>query len=334
MRTLGITTTIPIEVTLAAGCRVLDLNNVFVTSGQTAELIERAETIGFPKSMCAWIKGLYGATFHKEIDEIVGVIEGDCSNTKVLTEILSRKGIAIRPFAFPHSQKYEDVRREIEKFMDGFGVTLEQVEKVRQDLFVIRELAAEIDHLTWFDNKVSGFENHLHLVSCSDFDGDATLFEATLKAFIQTARQREPMNQVVRLAYIGVPPMTGDLYDFVELQGARVVFNEVQREFSFPRATGNKDIFEQYTQFTYPYGLEGRIDEIKKQIELREIHGVLHYSQAFCHRAAEDIIFNEVLGVPVLNIEGDRDTQLDARTKLRLEAFIDMLTDTVKGITI
>jgi len=33
------------------------------------------------------------------------------------------------------------------------------------------------------------------------------------------------------------------------------------------------------------------------------------------------------LGIPILTIEGDKSNVLDARTKLRIEAFLDMLKD-------
>ena len=41
----------------------------------------------------------------------------------------------------------------------------------------------------------------------------------------------------------------------------------------------------------------------------------------------EDIVLKEKLDIPILNIEGDKLNTLDARTKLRLEAFLDMLLD-------
>ncbi|MHB8061876.1 MAG: 2-hydroxyacyl-CoA dehydratase family protein, partial [Ruminiclostridium sp.] len=56
----------------------------------------------------------------------------------------------------------------------------------------------------------------------------------------------------------------------------------------------------------------------------------INYTQAFCYRAIEDIVLREKLKLPILSIEGDRLNSMDARTKLRVEAFIDMLQD-VKG---
>ena len=90
-------------------------------------------------------------------------------------------------------------------------------------------------------------------------------------------------------------------------------------------SVGIEDIVEVYRNFTYPYSLRGRLEDIKAQISKREIDGIIHYAQAFCFRGIEDIVIRNELKVPVLTIEGDRPGNLDQRTRLRIEAFIDML---------
>lgn len=330
MKKIGLTTTVPIEVLLAAGYTPIDLNNLFITSEDYSRYIDIAERDGFPKSLCTWIKGIYGACVENDIKEIVGVMEGDCSNTKVLIEVLKLRGITVYPFSFPHSHKREDVEKEINKFANIFGVEIEEVEKVRNRLNKIRDLAKEIDKLTYIDNKANGFENHLFQVSLSDFNGDINGFEVELKNMISKIRERQPSKNTLRLGYIGVPPMTGDLYEFVEKFNGNIVYNEVQREFAFPRADKALNIYEQYYDYTYPYDIDFRIIDLKKQIDDRKLDGIIHYTQAFCHKAVEDIILKQALNIPILNIEGDKLNALDARTKLRLEAFLDMLQD-LKG---
>lgn len=315
------------EVLIAAGYTPVDLNNVFVVSDNYLKYIDVAEKDGFPKSLCAWIKGLYGACIENGIEEIVGVMEGDCSNTKALIEVLQLKGIKVHPFSFPHSHTLEDVQREIKKLMDHFKVSEAEVETVRKRLNEVRALGKEVDELTYIDNKANGFENHLYQVSLSDFNSDINVFESDLKKAINEIRTREPINKKLRLGYIGVPPMTTDIYSFVENFNAHFVYNEVQREFAFPRGTEAKNIYEQYYDYTYPYNTDFRILELKKQIEERKLDGIIHYTQAFCFRAVEDIIIKNKLDIPILNIEGDKLNTLDARTKLRLEAFLDMLLD-------
>ncbi|EJP6471243.1 2-hydroxyacyl-CoA dehydratase [Clostridium sporogenes] len=330
MKKIGLTTTVPIEVLVAAGYTPIDLNNMFITSEDYLKYIDIAERDGFPKSLCAWIKGIYGVCLENDINEIVGVMEGDCSNTKALIDVFKLKGIKVYPFSFPHSHRLNDVEVQIRKFMDIFNVDEGRVEEIRKRLNKVRNLARKIDKMTYIDNKVNGFENHLYQVSLSDFNGNIDEFEHKLKKSIEDIDKREPIDKRLRLAYIGVPPMTGDIYDFVENLNARFVYNEVQREFSFPRGIEATNIFEQYYDYTYPYDTEFRIKELKKQIENRKIDAIIHYTQAFCHRAVEDIVLKKELNIPMLNIEGDKLNTLDARTKLRLEAFLDMLLDLKK----
>jgi benzoyl-CoA reductase/2-hydroxyglutaryl-CoA dehydratase subunit BcrC/BadD/HgdB len=327
MSKIGLTTTVPVEVLIAAGYTPVDLNNIFITSSDYLKYIDIAERDGFPRSLCTWIKGIYGACLQNGIKEIVGVVEGECSNTKVLIEVLELRGIKVYPFSFPNSHKSEDVEHEINKFMDVFNVTLEEVEIVRKKLNKTRALAKEIDELTYMHNKATGFENHLYQVSSSDFNGDLAAFEVDLEKVIKDIKNREPINRKLRLGYIGVPPMTCDIYEFVENLNANFVYNEVQREFAFPRADKALNIYEQYYDYTYPYDTAFRIKELKKQIKERKLDGIIHYTQAFCYRAVADIVLKEKLDIPILNIEGDKLNILDARTKLRLEAYLDMLLD-------
>jgi benzoyl-CoA reductase/2-hydroxyglutaryl-CoA dehydratase subunit BcrC/BadD/HgdB len=327
MKKIGLTTTVPVEVLIAAGYTPVDLNNIFITSSDYLKYIDIAERDGFPRSLCTWIKGIYGACLENGIKEIVGVVEGECSNTKALIEVLELRGIKVYPFSFPHSHKVEDVEHEINKFMNVFNVTIKEVEVVRKRLNKTRALAKEIDELTYIHNKVTGFENHLYQVSSSDFNGDIDAFEVGLKKVICEIKNKKPLNRKLRLGYIGVPPMTCDIYEFVENLNANFVYNEVQREFAFPRADKALNIYQQYYDYTYPYDTAFRIKELKKQINERNLDGIIHYTQAFCYRAVADIVLKEKLDIPILNIEGDKLNILDARTKLRLEAFLDMLLD-------
>jgi benzoyl-CoA reductase/2-hydroxyglutaryl-CoA dehydratase subunit BcrC/BadD/HgdB len=127
----------------------------------------------------------------------------------------------------------------------------------------------------------------------------------------------------VRLAYIGVPPIFTDLYASLENMGARVVFNEVQRQFTMPFETS--DLVEQYLLYTYPYGAFARLDDILEQLAKRQVDGVIHYTQTFCFRQIEDIIYRQKIDLPFLTLEGDKPGKMDARTRMRLEAFVNML---------
>ncbi|SCZ01231.1 2-hydroxyacyl-CoA dehydratase family protein [Alkaliphilus peptidifermentans] len=324
---VGITTTVPVEVLYAAGVTPVDLNNIFVL-GNSTKYMNYSEIEGFPRNLCACIKGIYGVAMLEDIDYIVGVTEGDCSNTKSLIEVWRSKGKKVILFGFPQKKQYQSMIEEINHLMDHFNVRLEAVDDMKRELYPIRQRVKYLDELTWKTNQATGFENHLWQVSCSDFNGDPKVFLNELEEAIQDIEGRKPFpSNEIRLGYIGVPPNISDLYHLVEENGGRIVFNEVQRAFTMAKETIDTNIFNMYLNFTYPYDLQGRLTEIKEEINNRRLDGIIHYTQSFCHRGIEDIIIKKSLKVPVLTIEGDYPEKGDARTKLRLESFIDMLKD-------
>jgi benzoyl-CoA reductase/2-hydroxyglutaryl-CoA dehydratase subunit BcrC/BadD/HgdB len=71
--------------------------------------------------------------------------------------------------------------------------------------------------------------------------------------------------------------------------------------------------------------MEFRLNEIIKQIKERDIKGLIHYTQCFCFRQIEDILVKNRIDIPVLTLEGDKPGYVDARTKMRIENFMDMI---------
>jgi len=334
MGKIGLTTTVPVEVIYAAGYIPVDLNNIFISDQKEAmRRIEEAELAGYPRNVCGWIKGLYATALQNpEIKKIVAVTQGDCSNTHALMETWSEAGLEIIPFAFPYDGDRDMLKLQLDKLIEALGTTWEKVQEQKVRLDKVRRLAWEIDRLTWEENKVRGFENHLYQVSCSDFNGDPEGYAQEMQGFIAQVKEREPLNskykgrqKELRLGYMGVPPIIPDLYNYLEEQGARVVFNEVQRQFTLPFET--EDMVEQYQRYTYPYNVFGRIEDVAREAEKRQIDGIIHYTQSFCYRQIEDLIIRKRLSYPILTLEGENPTGLDARSKLRLEAFLQMLRD-------
>lgn len=324
MRKIGLTTTVPIEVIYAAGAVPVDLNNIFITGERPQDLVEEAEVAGYPRNICGWIKGIYSTVLkHSEIEQVVAVTQGDCSNTHALMETLQLQGIKTIPFAYPYDRDPDLLKLQIEKLMSFFGVNWEQVRATKAELDRVRSKVWEIDRRSWAGSKISGFDNHLFQVSCSDFDGDPQVFEQRVDNFLAGLKGASEFQEDVRLGYLGVPPIVDDLYSYLESQGARVVFNEVQRQFSMPFATD--DLVEQYRLYTYPYDIFARIEDIKQEVEKRNLDGLVHYTQSFCFRQIEDLIVREKVDVPILTLEGDKPGKLDARSKMRIDAFVDML---------
>ena len=325
MREIGITTTVPIEILLAAGYKPVDLNNLFIGSTERERLVNIAERAGFPQNCCTWIKGIYGVCMEHDIKNVLCVTTGDCSNTIMLMEVLRLKGIDALPFAYPEKPDVVLVEKALENLAQTLGTTVAKAEKMRKELERARQLALKLDELTWKEGLVSGLENHYWLVSTSDFNGDHLEYEHRLGELLTEARDRKPYPaDLLRIAYIGVPPVfAGGLYPYIEQNGARVVFNEVQLQFAMP--SPGSSLAEQYSNYTYPYSIRGRAKDIVTQLHRRRVDGVIHYVQAFCHRGIGDIIFRHAIHLPILTLEGNTDFTLSAHVKTRIEAFLDML---------
>jgi len=79
---VGLTTTIPVEVILAAGLVPVDLNNMFITAPDAKQRVARAEAAGFPRTICAWVKGIYTSLRENpEFRTVIVATQGDCSYT-------------------------------------------------------------------------------------------------------------------------------------------------------------------------------------------------------------------------------------------------------------
>ena len=322
---VGLTTTIPVEVVLAAGLTPVDLNNLFIADPLALARVSQAEAAGFPRTLCAWIKGIYAALLaHPEIQAVIAACQGDCSNTQALGEILATEGIEVIHFKFPYPRDREQLAREISALTARLGADPEAVARVQARLTPLRRQLRRLDRLTWETGQVHGQENFQWLISSSDFASDLTAYEQRLTAFLQEAEQRPvAANGRVRLGFAGIPPILTDLWPYLEELGAAVVYHEFPRQFSMPYES--PDLVEQYLRYTYPYDIGGRLADLKEAVATRRLDGLVHYTQSFCFRQMFDQFLRDHLDVPLLTIEGDRPTRLDSRTRMRLEAFVDVL---------
>lgn len=320
---IGFTSTVPVEVIIAAGYIPVDLNNIFINSSDPLDYVLRAERKGFPRNLCAWIKGIYSAARENNIAKIICIGEGDCASSVSMCEVVQNDGVQIIPFSYASRREPKELEYEIERLAESLGTTLKAAEDVRKGLSRIRAKLGRVDELTWKDRRVTGEENHYWLVSSSDFNGNPSRFEKELDSFLTEAEQRERLTYKP-IAYIGVPPIITDLYSCLNELGLDVVYNETQRQFAF--VTPSNSLVEQYLRYTYPYGIVFRLEnDILPEIEKRSCVGAVHYVQSFCHRQIEDIILREKLGVPLLTLEMDKPGLLDNRSKIRVEAFSEML---------
>ena len=321
---IGLTTTIPVEAVLAAGLAPVDLNNLFISSPQALARVNAAEAAGFPRTVCAWVKGIYATLqAHSEIKAVIVACQGDCSYTQALGEILEAGSREVIHFKFPYPPDLGQMRQELEKLLARLGTTAGEAARVQQELEPLRRDLRRLDRLTWETGQVGGEENFLYLINSSDFESDPGAYGRKVAAFLKQAEKRPQRSSLVRLGLVGIPPIFTDLWDYLEQLGAQVVFNEIPRQFSMPYP--DLDLAEQYLRYTYPYDIFARLADLEEAARERRLDGLIHYTQSFCFRQMFDQIIRERLGLPVLTIEGDRPTPLDSRTRMRLEAFVDVL---------
>jgi len=322
-RRVGITTTVPVEILFSAGLTPVDLNNVFIGAEAPLALVERAERAGFPRSMCAWVKGIYAAAHECGVGTVIGVVQGDCSNTHALMEILESEGVRVVDFAFPYKREPELLEAQLAHLARAFDTSLEAAERQKQRLDAVRATVHELDRLTWHTGQVTGAENFEWTINCSDFRGEPARYGAEARAVLAEASARRPARPAVRLGLLGVPPICADLFERLDALGAAVVFNEMPRQFAMPGPTAT--LAEQYLCYTYPYDVFYRLADIEAECDRREVDGVVHYVQSFCYRQIQDRLIRERLQRPILTLECDRPGPLDGASCTRIEAFVEML---------
>ncbi len=238
-------------------------------------------------------------------------------------EVLHYRGVNVTPFSFPYDRDRNALSLEIRKMARRFGTSMARAEAEKKKLDAVRQAALEIDRMTWQEGRVTGEENHRWLVACSDFEGDPEDYERRALAFLAEAQRRPDQRDLVPIAFVGVPPITSGLHAFFEEAGGRAVLNEVQRQFAMPAPS--RSLTQQYREYTYPYSFFDRLADIRGEVARRGARGVVHYVQSFCFRQIEDILLREEIGLPVLTLEGDEPGPLDGRTKIRIQAFLEMI---------
>jgi len=328
---IGITTTVPIEVLRAAGFEPVDLNNLFIGRDDAEQAVQDAERAGFPRSTCAWIKGIYAVVASEGFRRVVVVTGGDCSNAAALGEVLADDGVDVIEFAFPARPDRGAVAAEVDALASRLGTTAAAAEDVYARLARSRALLGAVDELTWREGVVSGRENFDWLLRACDFRGGADAFDEEAGAFLAEARRRPRAGSEgrVRLGLAGVPPINDDLFEYLEGLGAAVVFNELPRQYAL--LAGGEDLVAAYAAYTYPYGVGPRLEDIKEEMGRRDVHGLVHYVQAFCYRGIQDILLRRAVRAPILTLEGERPGPLSAQQKLRLETFVDVLRQNPGG---
>jgi hypothetical protein len=241
-----------------------------------------------------------------------------------LLEVLETEGVEIVTFEFPYSRERSTLDAEIARFEKHFGVTRADTEKVREGLAPLRRDLAEVDRRMGAGLGVgNAAKAHALLLSGSDFGGGAPdAFASEVKTFL--SETEDPIKEdasAPRLALVGIPPIVSDLFEHIERLGARVVLDEIAREFAMLRDADS--IVSQYLAYTYPYDIFHRLNGLMGEAAGRSVEGIVHYVQSFCFRGVHDRLLREKTEVPVLTLECDRPGQLGGSAVTRLEAFVE-----------
>ncbi|MFC1512426.1 2-hydroxyacyl-CoA dehydratase family protein [bacterium] len=337
---IGFTSTIPIEILFAANKKPVDLNNIFITANDPLEYIDLAENIGFPRNYCSWIKGLCGVIIKHKIKKIIGIIQGDCTDTHSLLEVMSTFNIEVIPFSYPYNKDKKLLQKEITNLMKKFNVNWNELYNTHKKIAEVRNNVYKLDDMSYSKNSINSIKSrdlHKWHVSTSDFFSDYNKYSKELNKYLKNIEPNK--NNYLKIGYIGIPPIITDLYDYIDSLNAKVIFNEVQRQFSFPYLRNRKinsrnfknNYISQFLNYTYPYDVFTRLKDIKTEIKKRGLKGIIHYVQSFCHRQADDIIFRKELDVPILTLEEDRPGKISARSKIRIEAFLNIIRKEDRG---
>lgn len=317
----GLSSTLPIEVIYAAGRFPVDLNNIFITSKNTDEILKSAHNM-LSRTICAWTLGVLTEAVSLKLPECVIVTEGDCAHTIPMLAILRDNGISTIPFEFPIDREFSKIKAEILKLIKHYKISVSDCEAVKEKFDKTRMILKEIDELTYKENKVTGFENHLFLISASDFETSPDEFHKKALKFLGSARKRQSEKPELRIGYTGMPPIFSNFYDYISSLGCEIVFNETQKQFSLIDGIG-LDIFHAYQNYTYPYTFSARLKDIKKAVEERELDCLIHYVQSFCFHQIEDKMLRDgIKNIPILTLEGDRPGILNENDKLKIESFV------------
>ncbi len=318
---VGISSTVPIEVIYSAGLIPVDLNNIFIASRSPDELLKLSSGLA-PRAVCCWTRGVMAAAVFLKLKNAVIVTEGDCAHTIPISDILAYHNIKIFSFEYPLNGDRKRLENEIMRFINYYGADIDSCEKIKSEFDRCRLILKRMDELTYKELKVSGFENHLNLISASDFNRNPAVFYEDMKSFLKQVEARPSKSVSLRIGHVGIPPVFSDYYDYISSFGSEIIYNETQKQFSLIDCIG-LDLCETYRNYTYPYSFSNRLKDIKKAVDERRLDCLIHYVQSFCFHQIEDgILKNELGDFPVLTIEGDRPAPLNENDRLKIESFI------------
>jgi benzoyl-CoA reductase/2-hydroxyglutaryl-CoA dehydratase subunit BcrC/BadD/HgdB len=305
---IGLTALVPPELIFACQGSPFDVNNVIPGSKK------------YPRNkLCAWTAIWQEMLSNREIelDSLIVVAGGDCHNALVDGQKVEMSGVPTHFFFYPFDGDPEYLESQLHKLVDFLG-QIESPEKPGQ-IKELKKIGEKIDTKR-AKGKLSSGDVFRIMISFSDLMGDLDTFK---EAIYSLKEQKIEMKN--RVALIGVPPIYHDFHDVAQSLDLQIVFDELPFEFLRHSGTDIHNIARDYCNYTFARPLDFRIRFLQKELEIRHVDGIIHYTQFACHHMLEDEIMRSKLDYPVLTIQGDLPGKTPEQIKLRLEAFREAL---------
>ena len=308
---VGITALIPPELVYGCGWSPLDLNN---------QIPFTTRRVG-PK-LCAWTAlwrdMVLGGDY--QLDKLVVVAGGDCLNAMVDGQRLDLSGLDTHYFFYPFREDREAFEKELAGLANFLGGITEP--EAFHSIHRLKERGLELDRLRTKGKLPS--DAFSQLISFSDLGGDPERFGRELDDYLVANRDREPDFRH-KVALLGVPPINHDFHAVCQELGLQVVFDELPYEFLRARGRTMEELITTYMNYSFSRPLKYRLGLLRQELETRKVDGIIHYTQYACHHILEDGLLREELTQPLLTVQGDMPGPLSQQTRLRLEAFAEVL---------
>ncbi len=304
----GITALVPPELIFACGKEPFDVNNVIPASRK------------YPKNkLCAWTAIWKEMLAKKEIaiDSLIVVAGGDCHNALVDGQIVKMSGLPTYFFFYPFDGEPAYLESQLYRMSDFLG-GIESPDKFKE-IKELKKLGQMID-LKRCSGRIPSGEAFSILISFSDLMGD---LDKLRKTIVSIDERKIELNN--RVALIGVPPIYYDFHNIAQSLDLQIVFDELPYEFIRHEGGDIHETARDYCNYTFARPLDFRIKFLQKELEKRDVDGIIHYTQFACHHMLEDEILRSELDYPILTIQGDLPGNTPQQIKLRLEAFREML---------
>lgn len=348
---IGVTSLIPVEIAYAFDMPVINLQrlyNYYLNGLKNYEVLENAKSNGFPSETCCPMRVIYGAISSGEIkpDLLVSTITTLCAQSTRLVDCLSStQGVSMYEFPYPAKRGKDELeyfKLEIMKFIEYLSAKTnkkmdkDKLREICKKTNQCRTIAHEIALLMMpTDNKLKVTPEEFFISGgmLADFWGDVDKTLSILTEFKEVISKREKFGKVKkRILQTGGRDPFAAMNEYFDSLNAPIVYSEIVNGLSEELInTEDHDIInaiaEKYLAFSYYLSPEERMKKMLKVVNEYKIDGVLLYSQTFCARVIENVIFQKNFQkeeIPCIWVTSEI-PEISGQIQTRIDAFIEML---------